>query len=529
MDADLRVALEELERRETRRAGVEALCQRILSELFSNQLAFVNDPSREKAALCTRRAGKTSMWVRYCTALCLRSERALIRIWGITRLRAKQLLWDEFLLLFARHGLKVDQDYTSNSTELTIKFSNGSEIRLLGADKDKEVEKKRGDKTDMEVVLEAQLFGGLLRKLVEEVAGPCLFDKQGVFCLEGTPGAICHGYWWDVTGSNDAAKTWVSEGHWHEDKANDERTLIGQGWSCHRWSVLDNPHLPHAREELARLKARRRWRDDSPTYLREWRALWVNDLTAMFYRFDPLRNTFDLADVTPWGPGWEHTLGWDLGSRDDMALVVWAYHPDRAELYEAFSWKKPGALSQEVVDTIRRLETSGVDGTPFNIIAKVADTGGGGRMYVEEVTARHGIHFEAAKKTEKYDHVRLFNDDSAGGFLKWQPGSPYQEEISALPRDVDYAEDHPDKPPREHQGSPNHCCDAGLYAWRRAWHYLHEDKPAKPVPGSTAWGAAEAARMERAVIEQVEKQREAEMFGTPFTESWSVDYGSEDL
>lgn len=519
MNDDLRAELEEYERRVAAKASEAEFVRRIRAELFAEQLDFVDDPAREKAALCTRRAGKTSMWVRYCTILCRTSERALIRIWGITRLRAKQLLWDEFHLLFARHGLKANEDYVSNSTELTIKFSNGSEIRLLGADKDKEVEKKRGDKTDMEVVLEAQLFGSLLRKLVEEVAGPCLFDKRGVFCLEGTPGPICNGYWFDVSGGNDLEKTWVSQGQWHEDRANDERSLVGQGWSVHRWSVLDNPFLPHAREELARLKAKRRWKDDSPTYVREWLAKWVNDLSAMFYRFDPLRNTYEVCETfKPWGPGWEHTLGWDLGALDDMAIVVWGYHPNHPELYEAFSWKKPGALSSEVIGIINDLETKGVDGTPFNIVARVADTGGGGKMYVNEVVQRYGMMFEPAKKTEKYEHVRMMNDDLAGGFAKLQAGSPYAEEIAALPRDVNYADDHPDALPREHPGSPNHCCDAGLYGWRRAWHYLHRDEPAKPKPGTPGWFAQEANRMEQTLIDR-EQRRQAELeLGLPFTE-----------
>jgi hypothetical protein len=502
---DDRAVIAELARRAVARVEVEAQVARIKAELFREQVDFVEDPATEKGALCTRRAGKTSMWTRYSTIESLLHPRSIIRIWGVNRLRAKQLLWDEFKWLIARHGIKLAKD--PNETELTIRFANDSEIRLLGADKDKEAQKKRGDKTRMEVVLEAQLFGPYLRKLVEEVAQPCLFDLKGTFCLEGTPGPVCSGYWWEVSGRNDFERRWTSPG---------DKDGLGAGWSMHRWSVLDNPFLPDARADLAKTKKRRRWTDDNPTYVREWLGRWVNDLGALYYKFDPLRNEYTVSDkVRPWGPGWEHVLGWDLGFRDDMALVVWGYHPKFPELYEAFSWKKPGALSPEIVGVIEKLERQGIDGTPFNIIARVADTGGGGRMYVEEVVNRYGMQFEAAKKTDKYEHVRLFNDDLLGGFIKLQSGSMYAQEIATLPRDLDVDPEKPEEAPAEDPRFPNHCCDAGLYAYRRAWHYLHREEVAKPVPGTEPWFKQEVQRMEAAAISKAQKRQEDWVFAFP--------------
>lgn len=410
------------------------------------------------------------MWPRYATVTALRTPRGIVRIWAINRIRAKQLIWDNLKLLLKRHSIHAD----FNETELTCTFRNGAEIRLLGADKDKEVQKKRGDKTILEIVLESQLFGSYLKTLVEDVAEPCLFDLQGTFCLEGTPGIVCTGYWWEVSGRESFQSRWTSPG------ALDG---TGSGWSLHHWSVLDNPHLPHALNELAALKKRRRWTDDNPTYVREWLGRWVNDLGALYYKFDPVRNTYDPLQMQPYGPGWEHVLGWDLGSRDDMALVVWGFHPDKSELYEAYSWKQPGALSKDIMGRISDLEKRG-----FNFVAKVADTGGGGRMYVEEVQSRYNHHFEAARKTEKYEHVRLLNDDLFTGHVKLASGSPYAQEIAQLARDQDWPPpDKPDALPREDPRCPNHCSDAALYAYRRARHYLHEDPVPSPKKGDDKW------------------------------------------
>lgn len=467
LDERQRALLQEFAIRQARNEQTEKVCAAIIGECFDKQRAFIEDPSKYKAALCTRRAGKSSMWVRYCTATALRKPRGLIRIWCISRLRAKQLFWSEFLYLLARHKIKAK----THETELTITFENGAEIRLVGADKDKEVQKKRGDKTDLEVIVESQLFGPFLKTLTEDVIGPSLLDNLGTICLEGTPGPLCIGQWWEITGREDFAPKWASVGN--------PVTGDGRGWSVHRWSLLDNPHLPHARKWLVEEKARKRWTDDNPTYVREYMGRWVNDLGTLYYAFDPVRNIYTPDEIQPWGPGWEHVLGWDLGSRDDMALVVWGFHPHIKCLYEAFSWKQPGAGIDDIKAQIDGLRERG-----FNITQMVADTQGGGRMFVEEFMRRHPDYpFEAAKKSDKYDHVLLFSDDLRTARAKLAAGSPYAEEIAALARDLEWE----GPVPREKPGIPNHACDAGLYSWRAAYHYLATAE-VKPLPeGSPEW------------------------------------------
>jgi hypothetical protein len=474
---DPRQAREEKARRLLALGQARVKTKGIRSELFDRQLAFIDDPDRNKAALCTRRAGKTSMWARYCSIVALENPRSLIRIWAINRLRAKQLLWQEIVDVCARHVVPI----RTHETELTIRFENGSEIRLLGADKDKEAQKKRGDKTRMEVILEAQLFGPFLKTLVEDVAEPCLFDLQGTMCMEGTPGPIPAGYWYYITGDTDAPAVgqWRSKGQLvatgeKNEVGDDVKEVTGAGWSVHRWGVLDNPHLPHAQTELAAIRRKRSWTLDTPTYVREYRGQWVRDDGVLFYKFNEGRNSFTLAELQPWGPGWRHVLGWDLGSRDDMALVAWGWHPSRRELFEAGSWKAPGARAEEVMAQIQKWEDLGMD-----FIAKVADTGGGGRMYVEDVMSRYSQVFEAAKKSEKLEHVRLMNDDFLTGRLKVQRGSALAMELAALPKDPNW-EPESGKAPGEDPRFPNHCCDSALYSWRKALMYLDFEPHVEP-------------------------------------------------
>lgn len=484
-----RQVLEEAHRRAKAKLQARSRSELILAELFDKQIAFVKDPSRNKFALSTRRAGKSNIWPRYTVANAIENPRSLQRIWCITRLRAKQMFWSEFKWLFERHQMPVNTDdpnsVVMHDTELTIRFPNGAEIRLLGADKDKEVQKKRGDKTIMEVIVESQLYGPILRTLVEDVAEPCLFDLRGTMCMEGTPGPLCVGFWFEVSGRNDTDRQWVSVGG---------KDGVGAGWSGHRWSLLDNPHLTDkktgqtAAQELEAIKAKKKWAPDNPTMLREYYAKWVNDLTALYYAYDEARNSFTLQEVVPWGPGWQHALGWDLGFRDDMALVIWGWHPSTPVLYEAFSWKKPGALAAEVMQVIEAVEKRGMD-----LVQQVADTGGGGRMYVEEVMSRYGRVFTPAKKTEKYEHVRLFNDALRSGQIKVQRGSPLEQELATLPIEPDWmpfvdgvkpGDEAPDRFPKEDSRYPNHCCDASLYSFRSCFHYLHTDAVKEPEPGT---------------------------------------------
>lgn len=481
-------------RRNDSLAKAKVVVSGIRDELFDKQLNFIDDRSRNKAALCTRRAGKTMMWPRYCLITALEKPGALIRVWAITRLRCKQLLWDEFLKAAARHRIPTK----AHETELTIKLENGSEIRFVGADKDQAAQRKRGDKTTLEVILESQLFGPFLRTLVEDVAEPCLFDTQGTICLEGTPGPAPTGYWYWVTGGFEENGRWESEGMEVSMGSSEEKENVGAGWSCHRWSLLDNPHLPHAHSEVARLMKRNSWTIDHPTYRREYTGKWVIDDGALFYKYNEGRNGFDLSEVVPWGPGWKHVLGWDLGSKDDMALVAWGWHPSKRELYEAGSWKKPGARADEVMQQIEKWEQLGMD-----FIAKVADTGGGGRMYVEEVMSRHSQVFEKASKTEKLDHVRLFNDGLISGLIKVQRGSLLAGEYSGLVKDPNWDPDS-GKPQGEHPGCPNHCTDAALYAWRKSLAHWDFTPPIE----------------EESVADRIEREDEERLTRVNSTEWW---------
>jgi hypothetical protein len=476
------MALRELARRKGLANTDAELCVRLLADLFDKQRAFILDPAQYKDALCPRRAGKTTMVpTQHYTKLLKAPPNRITRYWGITADRAYQLMWRPMIRCAERHGIRIRPEESTQTIHLLDK---GSEIRLVGADKAKEGEKKRGEATMLETVDEASLYGSYLKALVEDVIGPSLLDFRGELNLLGTPGVLFDGYWFDVSGPD-------------ADKAEEGRRIAG-GYSHHRWDVYDNPFMPNAREDIEKLRLSRGWAPDHPTYLREYRGRWILDAEGLFYRFNPELNSYDgVLPPLPAGHEWEYVLGWDIGANDAMALVLWAECPDvYPDLFEAESWKKPGAPISEVAERVRELEKR-----VGHVPRKVADTGGGGKVTVNEMALREHIYFEPAKKTDKPGIVRFMNDAFTMGHIKVKRGSPLADEYATLLK-------NPDKPDEEDPACDNHCTDAGLYSYRRARHFQHQPQSETPKVGTNAYFDNIAKQMERDALARLEEEKD---------------------
>jgi len=64
-------------------------------DLFEQQLAFINDPSSFKTALCSRRAGKTYASCYYLIETASKHPDSLSAYIALTRTSAKRLMWME--------------------------------------------------------------------------------------------------------------------------------------------------------------------------------------------------------------------------------------------------------------------------------------------------------------------------------------------------------------------------------------------------------------------------------------------------
>lgn len=448
---------------------------------FAAQTRALTDRARFKALLCGRRSGKTRTVFLALWRAALEHPRAIVPYICLSRPVAKRILWP--LLKEALVELEIDAEL--RESDLAVVFPNGSILTLLGADKPSEVNKLRGQKFPAAAIDEPQAFrDDVLRELIDDVLEPTLLDYRGSLWLCGTPGARVAGYFHDVT----------------------EGKL--PGWSVHRWTVLDNPTIPHARDWLAELRERRNWTADNPTYRREYLGEWVRDDDALVYRFRRDRNLVASMpeDYTrPREVQWQHTLGIDYGHTDDTAWVLCAYRgrvlreQDAAlEMHAVYvPWSdgapgltpsRVGARTRELVDEHRPHRT-------------VGDAGGLGKAYVEEARERWGLQIEAAAKTKKAAFIDLLNDALITERLLVVDCPENRGLVHEL-ETVQWDEERKLEDPR----FPNHRTDALLYAWRDARAFLAPEYAGGPDPTrppeydrrlEAGWLAAQKKRAER--------------------------------
>jgi len=431
-------------------------------QLFSQQVKFIQDPRKLKAALCSRRAGKSHMAGCYVIAEALKHPKSTVPYVALTRGHAKRIMWKTLLDLTRPYNPQV------NLTELRITLSNGSDIVLAGANDEATAEVFRGQKFPLVVLDECASFRGHFREMVEEVIEPALIDMNGTLAMIGTPSAACRGLFFDAT------------------------TQPTSPYSLHRWTILDNPFIPHAKEWLAERMAERKWTQDTPAYRREWLGEWVASTDSQVYAFSRDKN---IAKGIP--NKLDYVLGIDLGYDDETAFVVVGYRSDSPHMYMVESYAKS---EMTITDIVRKIDDLTTRYRSFTRI--VADTGGLGKQIAAEIRKRYGVPVFPAEKTQKAEFIQLLNDDLRSGKILVNPAEiNFIEEITALQWDEEkegrFIED-----PR----FANHRCDAFLYAWRESCHYLA--KPPDPIPPahSEAW----YRREEDAFLKQVERQFEDE-------------------
>ena len=128
------------------------------------------------------------------------------------------------------------------------------------------------------------------------------------------------------------------------------------------------------------------------------------------------------------------------------------------------------------------------------------DAGALGKKIQEEIRFRHQLHMEAADKKRKIEFIELLNDDLRTGKFKAPKGSLFEEDCMLVTWDKDSIVRNPERP-KISDAYHSDICDAVLYAWREARHYLSSKPIEKPKEGTEEYmdnlEAEEADRMQR--------------------------------
>ena len=365
----------------------------VLSAAFDSQLAFIKDPSRFKAAIASRRSGKSYAIGIYLLYVALNNPTVKCLYYCGTLDSAKNVLW--------LHIIKVLLDqfkiaYQYNKTLQEVTFLNGSMIKLTGASaSDSQIERALGGKYKLVIFDEAQLIGRDLEHWVKYRLGPAMADERGTMVLVGTAGNLMGDHFWYRVTKTDSTPE--------------------PGWSVHRWRWNDNKYTKSQLEEtINTLKANDALAETRPAFRQEYLCEWVVETESRIYKFNPFVNSVEDEKVIKSLLGretkWRYIFGMDFGYEDDTALVVGAFYIHDPNCYIVDTFKKPKMLTQEVAELINEWKAK------YNPVFIVGDAQN--KTLIETLREQYRIPIVPAKKLGKEAHIATMNSDFVMGKIK---------------------------------------------------------------------------------------------------------------
>lgn len=514
--------------RRSKNTGLQAKIDALLGFMRKHQRAVEADLSPLVAVLSARQQGKSTGALLLAALRCIQKAGAQWVIIGLTRGSVQRIYWD------ALRGLNeaFELGLKFNEQRLVVSFANGSKIHFFGADKLDEIEKLRGSRFHGAIVDECKSYPHLtLKLLIEDILGACLKGQAGQLYLIGTPGDVLTGEFYLATSEPHRLE---KQQRWSNLPAGEvTRDGLRGVWSFHLWGPQTNDVVfLNERtgerftmwEAFLQEKNLRGWSDDHPTWRREYLGQWVPGDGRLVYRYRPHLHDFEPGtgrwDLPIDDTGWRTVCGIDFGTKDGTSMVVWAWHPHIADLWEVYSEKrKPedwgvNDLRMSVRLIAEWFKTLEDEYGPFD--SAVGDPAGLATMVIDTLAAEHEVYVEPAEKKEKLDHIELFNDDLDAGRIHFRRGGELGEEMLGNK----WLEKTLGTPKRkEDPGTPNDLCDAALYAFRWCLHRQARPKPPGHAPAHSHQWFVERAKAEYdEALRQASRAREA---GEMDREWWS--------
>lgn len=406
-----------------------------LGRLHAKQRAFVEDPSKQKAALVASRGGKSTGCMIYAAYMAEQYPGAVIPyIVPESKSHAKDMFWRP--LKQVNYDLQLGLAFKEQ--EGIIQFPNGCIIRLLGAHDEGSEARLRGVPFPFAILDECKDFGGHFDTLLKQAILPRLDDYDGTICLIGTPGNLLDGPFYNITRDDG-----------HGDPA----------WSVHRWGRNDNIHLDPAARDVYAIAAKRGIDPTSPYFRREYLGQWAADEAELAYPYDEKRNGW--SGHLAHGPEWRYVIASDFGETDDFAIAVAAFAEGDPNLYFVETFNKAGLDILQQCDVTRefyeRYQRRG------SVVGLWGDGGGYGKSGVTLLQNRYQLPIRAVEKKPGYKAtvIASMRGDFMSGRIKAVADTPLTREWGRVNRDLK-------------TGNTEHTDlgDAGLYAFIDAQHWL---------------------------------------------------------
>jgi len=439
--------------------------------LHPPQRVALADHSRFRLLRCSRRSGKTHWALSDIVDDHWEYPHEEYAYVALTTKSARNIAWPIIKRLNRTFGLNLRLRESISRVE----FPNGAGLTIYGADRDDWADKIYGQDIRKIYIDEASWFRADLNYLVKDVCTPCIARLRGQITMMSIPSPYLRGLYWEA-----------DQG-------------LKRGWSCHRWSWMDNPvvrqqTLELIREELA----------NDPDFLtlpgtrRNWMNEWVDELGTKVYRWVAEKNSvygleLQLEEIHKW----RFVLGVDFGWTHRTAFVVKGWRDDGPALYEFESFAQDEMELDDIANRIKAYRAA------YPGLRIVGDPDA--QREFGELTRRYGVPIEPAEKANKKFWIDLYNTELSAGRLKVKDPEDSQHVAEMLEGTWESRRGVLVRNVRdelvEAKGWRNDCCDAALYAFRAAWNYRYRKPTAPPEPGSEKWYA---------LIEE-EMMREAEL------------------
>jgi len=446
------------------------LLSKLFADSFPEQVAFVMDRSRRKAALTTRRAGKSMSNAMSFIETDTRYPGSNMLYVGVSAEVAIKIIWKDCLEVMAK---KVGLKLTINRQRREITFPSGSKLYIIGIDSNEDEKKKAlGVKYSLVIIDEAATYNIDMEEFVYDICEPTVSDyEEGQIVLTGMPNNNIYSFFCKIT------------------------TTQKGNWTLHKWSALNNPHM---RDKFRRMmdyaKKTNPGIEETPGYKQMYLGEWAVDEDKLVYKYKTERN--DFIELPPHSK-WHHVLGIDLGWEDATAFVVNAYRDYDPVTYVVHAYKRSGMQLGEVADYIKHLR--GVY-KPERMIVDNAS-----KQAVKDIQQRIGQPLEPAEKAGKADFIGILNNDMILGNIKFQVDAT--KDLIAQMQGLTWSQKHLLKGKRiEDQSAENDLCDAFLYTWRYCFTWV--DRGTEPDPLTQETELEEAT--ERQVLDQIAARAEDE-------------------
>ncbi len=443
---------------------------------FKQQTDFILDPAKLKAGHCTRRAGKSYGVGLYMCKEAYENPGVSIVYVGLTQDSALRIIWKDILQVIIK---EFDLQAKFDPYKATVTFSNGAIIYITGADaRADDMVKLLGQKFKLAVIDEWSKYRIDVKALIYDVLKSAMADYQGTIVGIGTASNFVKSFAAQVT--------------------------LGKvkGWSVHKWSALDNPHMvTQFQAEIDELLVNNPNAESEAWFKQNYRGEWIVDTEALIYKYQPFNIITEVPTVKS---QYNYILGITLSFRGFTGFSVVAYTEGHPNAFVIETKRHDGMELFHVIEEAQRLN----DIYQFSIILCTDAS----KQLTEAIRLRYPINVQDVDIKDKSGLITLFNSELRSNNIKvLADNADLLEEWSSIIKDDRLAVKNSPKI-IEHPLCHNFVADATLFAWQKCYNFYYNPTTQSEDPNDRYWDK-KAEEIEQK--SEIKRDDFAEFYGKP--------------